>query len=68
MTIFLYVQIIRLFGLKFMLTVLCKSTVLGMRLAMVCVVCYVVRDWLWITWEDSCRACEFVEEQQNRIR
>ena len=26
--------------------VLCKSTLLGMCLAMVCVVCYVVRDWL----------------------
>jgi len=24
--------------------VLCKSTLLGMRLAMVCVVCYVVKD------------------------
>ena len=44
-----------------MLTVLCKSTLLRMRLAMVCVVCYVVTDWLWITWEDSCFACEFVE-------
>jgi len=36
-----------------MLTVLCKSTLLGMRLTMVCVVCYVVRDWLWIAWEDN---------------
>jgi hypothetical protein len=44
-----------------MLTMLCKSTLLGMRLATVCVMCYVVRDWLWITWEDSCCACEFVE-------
>jgi len=44
-----------------MLTVLCKSTLLRMRLAMACVVCYVARDWLWITWEDSCCACEFVE-------
>jgi len=26
--------------------VLCKIALLGMRLAMVCVVCYVVRDWL----------------------
>jgi len=26
--------------------VLCKVALLGMRLAMVCVVCYVVRDWL----------------------
>ena len=41
--------------------VLCKSTLLGMRLAMVCVVCYVVTDWLWIMWEDSCCACELVE-------
>jgi len=32
-----------------------------MRLAMVCVVRYAVRDWLWIKWEDSCCACEFVE-------
>ena len=28
---------------------------------MVCVVCDVARDWLWVTWEDSCCACEFVE-------
>jgi len=26
--------------------VLCKGTLLRMRLAMVCVVCYVARDWL----------------------
>jgi len=29
--------------------VLCKSTLLGMRLAMVCVVCYVVRDFHYVT-------------------
>jgi len=44
-----------------MLTVLCKSPLFRMRLAMVCVVCYLVRDWLWIMWEDSCCACESVE-------
>ena len=43
-----------------MLTVLCNSMQLRIRLAVVCVVCYVARDWLWITWEDSCCACEFV--------
>ena len=44
-----------------MITVLRNSTLLRMHLAMVCIVCYVVRDWPWITWEDSCCACEFVE-------
>ena len=44
-----------------MLTMLRKSTLLRMWLAMACVVCYVVRDWLWVTWEDSCCTCEFVE-------
>jgi len=44
-----------------MLTVLCKSTLLRMLLVMVCILCYVVRDWLWITWENSCCTCEFVE-------
>jgi len=50
-------QIIRLFGLKVYAYRVCKSTFLGMRLAMVCVVCYVVRDCLCIMWEDSCCAC-----------
>jgi len=34
--------------------VLCKGTLLRVRLVTVCVVCYVVRDCLWITWENSC--------------
>ena len=44
-----------------MLTMLCKSTLLGMRLATVCVMCYVVRDWLSITWENSCCPCVYIE-------
>jgi len=40
--------------MRFMLTMLCKSTLWRLRLYTACVACDVVRDWLWFMWEDSC--------------
>ena len=33
----------------------------GSAAGQVCVIYYVMRDWLWVTWEDSSCLCKFVE-------
>jgi len=40
---------------------LCECTLLRVQLARLCVVCYVMRDCLWVMWKDSCCICEFIE-------
>jgi len=43
----------------------CENTLLRVQLARVCVVRYVMKDWLRVIWEDSCCTYEY---NFNKIR